>query len=116
MSSNTFKRLTDYIANQMQMQHIYQPVMLDALLRNRGSCAVKEIAKAFLAYDASQIDYYGEITKNMPARILGSHGIVEKEKTGNCITSYRLSGFDNLTEVQIESLRVTCKERLDVFT
>ena len=115
MSSNTYKRLADYIANQMQMQHIYQPVMLDALLRNGGSCAVDEIAKAFLAYDASQIAYYGEITKNMPARVLGSHGIVEKEKTGERIAGYRLSGFEDLTEVQIESLRIACDERLNVY-
>ena len=46
MSSNSYKRLLDYIENRMQMQHIYQPVMLDALLSNDGECPVSEIARA----------------------------------------------------------------------
>jgi ATP adenylyltransferase len=115
MPSNTYKRLLDYIQHRMQMQHIYQPVMLDALLSSDGECPVSEIAKAFLALDSSQIDYYGEITKNMPARVLGGHGVVEKLKEGRRITGYRLSGFGDLNASEVASLKSACQSRLDSY-
>ncbi|MGC6514679.1 MAG: HIT domain-containing protein [Myxococcota bacterium] len=115
MPSKTYKRLLDYIEHRMQMQHIYQPVMLDALLSNDGECPVSEIAKAFLALDSSQIGYYGEITKNMPARVLGGHGVVEKLKEGRRITGYRLSGFGDLNASEVASLRSACQSRLDSY-
>ena len=99
----------------MQMQHIYQPVMLDALLSSDGECPVSEIAQGFLALDSSQIDYYGEITKNMPARVLGAHGVVEKLKEGRRVTGYRLSGFDELDEWEVASLKSACQSRLERY-
>jgi len=82
------------------MSHIYQPVMLMTLLRNGGKAPVEQIAKEFLIRDPSQIDYYSQITKAMPGRVLGkNHGIVSK--TGN---EYQLNGFDTLTPAQIDEL------------
>jgi hypothetical protein len=49
------------------LTHIYQPVMLMALLKNKGSRSAREIAKEFLKQDESQIEYYEQITKQMPA-------------------------------------------------
>ena len=34
---------------------------------------------AILSHDESQIDYYGQIVKNMPGRVLASHGIVRRD-------------------------------------
>ena len=63
----------------MRMAHIYQPVMLETLLTNEGTASAREIAAAILAHDESQLDYYEQIVKNMPGRVLRSHGIVEKK-------------------------------------
>jgi murein tripeptide amidase MpaA len=50
--------LRDFIQNRMRMSHIYQPVMIKALLANDGQATTEEIAKALLAYDQSQVEYY----------------------------------------------------------
>jgi diadenosine tetraphosphate (Ap4A) HIT family hydrolase len=62
----------------MRMSHIYQPVMLKELLRHGGKSSIRNIAAAFLARDASQLEYYEQITKNMPGKVLGKHRIVER--------------------------------------
>lgn len=65
---------------KMQMQHIYQPVMIKTLIQSNGKASVEKIAKAFLAKDQSQIDYYKEITKIMPGKVLRKHKIVDYEE------------------------------------
>ncbi len=59
-----FVQLKDFLSKKMQMQHIYQPVMIKTLLESEGKTSLEKISKAFLAKDQSQIDYYKEITKN----------------------------------------------------
>jgi hypothetical protein len=68
------------------MSHIYQPVMLKELLTRGGRAKIRDIAAAFLARDESQLEYYEEITKNMPGKVLAGHGIVAREGDG-----YRLA-------------------------
>ena len=52
------------------MSHIYQPVMLIELLKNKGRSSVSNIAKQFLKYDEAQIEYYQHVTKIMPGKVL----------------------------------------------
>jgi hypothetical protein len=35
---SSFKRLRDFIQKQMRMAHIYQPVMIEELLKGGGKC------------------------------------------------------------------------------
>ena len=56
-----FNDLEEFISTKIRMSHIYQPVMLLTLLDNAGRCHQEEIAKAILAHDPSQIDYYTNI-------------------------------------------------------
>jgi ATP adenylyltransferase len=51
--------------------------MLRVLLEGNG-----KVAGAFLAHDQAQLDYYEEITKRMPGRVLQNHGLVEREGDG----------------------------------
>lgn len=93
------------------MSHIYQPVMLMALLEGKGYASLREIAAAILERDESQVEYYQQITRNMPARVLGkNHGLVEKEGEG-----YRLVGSETLSEEQREALMAACQIRLDEY-
>ena len=64
----------------MRMSHVYQPVMIKALLENEGKQTVQGIAEQLLKYDQSQIEYYIDVTKNMVGKVLLSHDIVDKEK------------------------------------
>src|SRR4051812_40064094 len=80
--SPAFERLKEFISGRMRMSHIYQPVMLRVLLDRGGWASTRDIASAFLARDESQLDYYVEITKRMPGRVLASHGLVERDGDG----------------------------------
>lgn len=110
MDESTYHQLLKFISEKMRLSHIYQPVMLMTLLRNQGNASVDQIAKEFLIHDKSQIDYYSLITKQMPARVLSKHGIVDRRKD-QCF----LNGFESLTREQIESLIRACQIKLDDY-
>jgi hypothetical protein len=44
-----YEELADFIETRMRMSHIYQPVMILALLEHQGRCDEREIAKSLLA-------------------------------------------------------------------
>jgi len=68
--SHAFGELSHFIRKEMRMSHVYQPVMLMELLKRGSSASTRDIAKAYLVEDISQIEYYERITKNMPGRVL----------------------------------------------
>lgn len=110
-SSTIFRRLSDFIQNEMRMSHVYQPVMLKALLTNRGEASVREIAKALLSEDQSQIEYYEQITKRMVGRVLTTNrGITTK--TGDV---YVLNGFSELSKGEQEELVALCDGKIAKF-
>jgi diadenosine tetraphosphate (Ap4A) HIT family hydrolase/5-methylcytosine-specific restriction endonuclease McrA len=63
------------------------PVMIRELLQHGGRASIRQIAAAFLAHDESQLEYYEQITKAMPGKVLGKHGIVGRDGE-----DYRLTG------------------------
>jgi len=75
----SFEHLRDFIQKQMRMSHIYQPVMIKELVKRGGKASICNIAGAFLARDESQLEYYEQITKDMPGKVLGKHGVVERD-------------------------------------
>jgi len=90
------------------MSHIYQPVMLAELLAHGGAATVNQIAQTILKHDPSQIEYYEQITRQMPGRILTQNrGITTKD--GDC---YRLNGFEQLSKGEVQALIAACKQRL----
>ena len=46
--------LGDYISKQLRMPHIYQPVMIKALLENGGQATTEEIAKSVVCNSVAQ--------------------------------------------------------------
>lgn len=105
-------KLHDFVENRMRMSHIYQPVMLIALLENQGVCADTEIAERLLMRDESQIDYYRNITNNMVGKVLRKHGLVERDKTTK---TYHLKNFEGLSEAEINKLIEMCRHKLMEF-
>lgn len=88
-----FNDLEEFITTKMRMSHIYQPVMLLTLLDNAGGCHQQEIAKAILAHNPSQIDYYTNITNNMVVKVLRGRSIVEKDKKDYVIPPFLTAGL-----------------------
>ena len=78
----------------MRISHIYQPAMVTALLKNGGQASVRTIARALLAYDTSQIEYYEHITKTMVGRVLAHRKIVLRDEGGSFPAISRASVYD----------------------
>jgi ATP adenylyltransferase len=53
-----FEDLLQFIERDMRMSHVYQPVMLREILDRGGRASRKDIARALLNEDRSQLDYY----------------------------------------------------------
>jgi ATP adenylyltransferase len=95
----------------MRMSHIYQPVMLRELLNSGGKANIRDIAAAFLSRDESQLEYYEQITKNMPGKVLAKHGIVER--AGD---EYRLTiDPSSLSSEERDELVQLCDEAISVY-
>lgn len=93
------------------MSHIYQPVMLLELLTSKGAASVNQIAKALLSHDASQIEYYEQITKNMVGKVLTKNRqITEREGDG-----FRLKNFEALTSDEVSALAALCQAKIDEY-
>ena len=108
----TYTHLADFIDNGMRMSHIYQPVMLIALLEHGGKLKDSEIAKALLAQDQSQIEYYTTIANNMVGKVLRNREVVTRERSSK---EYTLQGFESLSPDEIENLKEKCIQRLDAY-
>lgn len=107
-----FDELAEFIEHRMRMSHVYQPVMLKALLENGGTCSEAEIARHLLQHDQSQIEYYEKITLNMVGRVLRNHSIVTRERRGK---TYSLVGYEGLNRKQVAHLVTSCDRRLESF-
>lgn len=105
-----FEQLRDFIASQMRMSHIYQPVMLRHLLLRLGKSTDVEIAAQLLQYDEGQIEYYQQITNRMVGKVLQRRGVVIKEGS-----SYVLPTFNKLSAQQISELVQLCEHKLDTY-
>ena len=109
--SDAFASLERFVRNEMRMSHIYQPVMLLELLSSGGHASIRQIAKALLAKDASQIEYYEQIVKNMVGKVLTkSRGITERDAD-----IYSLKGFGELNASQIALLTDLCSQKIDEY-
>jgi len=69
----TFEELSDFIEKRMKMSHVYQPLLIKALIDAGGSATLRQIALNFLVQDESQILYYEDRIKNMPVPVLKRH-------------------------------------------
>jgi hypothetical protein len=107
----TVDALTHFLTKLMRMSHIYQPLMLKVLIERGGWASIRDIALAFLAHDESQIEYYAEITKRMPGRVLGSHGVIRREGDGFRL----LTDVERLTPEQRDDLIRLCDNALEAY-
>ncbi len=95
----------------MRMSHVYQPVMIRNLIKNKGKANSEKIAKDLLAYDVSQVEYYQLITRNMVGKVLtNNRGITNKE--GDV---YSLNGYESLSKEEQKELIAICEARIDTY-
>jgi ATP adenylyltransferase len=102
-----FEDLLQFIERDMRMSHVYQPVMLRKLLNRHGGASRKDIARALLNEDRSQLDYYSEITRNMVGRVLTNRDVVKRDGV-----NYELLEYEKLTPLQVQELKNACDRKL----
>ena len=69
-----FPDLLAFVTERMRMSHIYQPLLIRALVEGGGTATLRQLAHAFLAQDESQLRFYEKRIKEMPLRVLTKHG------------------------------------------
>jgi ATP adenylyltransferase len=110
--STVFQQLKAFLTQQMQMSHLYQPLMLGTLIEKGGVASFREIAACFLAHDESQIEYYIEITKRMPGPVLTRHQLVRRDGA-----AYRMvPDVQQLTPDERDELLRLCDEAVENCT
>lgn len=109
--SSTYEKLARFIQQEMRMSHIYQPVMLLELLKKDGTARVPQIARALLAHDASQVEYYEQVTKNMVGRVLTKNRSITDKQAD----IYSLKGFEELSADEVEELAALCEEKVEAY-
>ena len=105
------RRLHTFISEEMRMSHVYQPVMLAELLKSNGKATVRQIARAILERDPTQVEYYENITKNMVGRVLTKHRAITS-KIGD---TYTLNGFEQLTPEERRELLDLCRQKIQEY-
>ena len=110
--SKRYIEIKDFIQNRMKMSHVYQPVMLAALLKQSGTATSSEIASALLTKDQSQIDYYQHIVNGMVGKVLRNHNLVSKPPRKS---DYYLEGYNELNAEEVQQLIALCNEKLKDF-
>lgn len=93
------------------MSHVYQPVMLAELLKSYGRATVRQIARAILEKDPTQVEYYEHITKNMVGQVLTKRRHLTS-KTGD---TYTLDGFEQLTPEEVRELLDLCRQKIKEY-
>jgi len=107
----TYDRLRRFILSEMQMAHVYQPVMLRELLKNSGRASVREVAQALLNKDPTQVEYFSLVVKRMVGKVLtNNRGITEKNGD-----QYVLKGVNELTSEQVSELIRLCEGKISEF-
>ncbi|WP_417332576.1 HIT domain-containing protein [Halarcobacter sp.] len=104
-------KLKDFVENKMRMSHIYQPLFIKELVKSNGKVNLEDVAKAFLSYDKSQIEYYEYITKTMPSKILKKHGIIEQNKKEYILSEQ----YSNLSHEEASELIKLCDSKINTY-
>jgi diadenosine tetraphosphate (Ap4A) HIT family hydrolase len=105
----TYQDLVDFLEHKMSMSHVYQPLLVRALVDSGGTATLRQLAQAFLAQDESQLLYYEKRIKEMPLKVLKRHGIIEADGQLVSLTVSKLS------LEQKAHIRMLCEQRLQSF-
>jgi len=104
-----YPELIEFIENQMTMQHIYQPLLIRALVDAGGTATVRQLANEFLSHDESQLLYYERRIKKMPLQVLNRRGVVSREGDLVSLQTRKLSLEQRAT------IRMLCEQKMQSF-
>lgn len=108
-----YHTLKQYIEKDMQMTHMYQPLMLMTILESgTGAASARDVARSFVSRDPEYLDYYTRIVKRWPQKTLRNHNIIEYDRG----TKLYSIPFDTaITGRQRSRLIKLCHDRFQQF-
>lgn len=104
-----YEELVDFLEKKMSMSHIYQPLLVRALVDTGGTATVRQLAQVFLGQDESQLLYYEKRIREMPLKVLKRHGVLANDGQ---LVSLCTQG---LTLEQKAHIRMICEQKLQSF-
>jgi ATP adenylyltransferase len=104
-----FKKLYQFLEKDMQMRHIYQPVLIKALVDTGGTATIRQLAQIFVSQDESQLQYYEKRIKEMPVKVLRKRGVIT---TDGSVVSLNIK---NLNFEQKSVIRLLCESRIQEY-
>jgi ATP adenylyltransferase len=63
-----YEDLVHFLERQISMSHVYQPLLVRALVDSGGTATLRQLAQVFLTQDESQLLYYEKRIKGMPLK------------------------------------------------
>lgn len=105
----TYEELVDFLERKMSMSHVYQPLLVRALVDAGGVATVRQLAQVFLVQDESQLLYCEKRIKEMPLKVLKRHEVITSD--GQLVSLNTKS----LTLEQKAHIRMICEQRLQSF-
>lgn len=75
----TYEQLIDFLEHRMSMSHVYQPLLVRALVDAGGVATIRQLAQVFLAQDESQLLYYEKRIREMPLKVLKGHEVITSD-------------------------------------
>jgi len=103
------RELTEFVQTKMQMQHVYQPLVIRHLVESGGTSTVRQLARSLASADLAQITYYEKKLRQMPLKVLKRHGVVEVDGDMVRLNTSRLALQESL------ELEVACTKRITEF-
>jgi diadenosine tetraphosphate (Ap4A) HIT family hydrolase/5-methylcytosine-specific restriction endonuclease McrA len=105
----SYEELVDFLERKMSMSHVYQPLLIRALVDAGGVATIRQLAHVFLVQDESQLLYYEKRIKEMPLKVLKRHDVITSD--GQLVSL----NTNNLTLQQKAHIRMICEQRLQSF-
>jgi diadenosine tetraphosphate (Ap4A) HIT family hydrolase/5-methylcytosine-specific restriction endonuclease McrA len=105
----TYEELVDFLEHKMSMSHVYQPLLVRALVDAGGVATIRQLAQVFLTQDESQLLYYEKRIKEMPLKVLRRHEVITSD--GQLVSL----NTKTLTLQQKAHIRMICEQKLQSF-
>jgi diadenosine tetraphosphate (Ap4A) HIT family hydrolase len=105
----TIEELLAFIETKMSMAHIYQPVVIRALVDGGGAATVRQVAQALLLEDEMELRTYEQTARKMPLRVLKNHAVLTRE--GDLVKL----NVGPLTLKDKARIRAACERRLQEY-
>lgn len=105
----TVSDLVEFIEKKMSMSHVYQPVLIRALVDADGAATIRQLAQALLLQDEGELRACERTIKKMPLPVLTRRGVVESD--GDLVRLTAKPG--KLSEKA--RIRAACERRLQEY-